>query len=453
MSASQVPSGLGCSGESLYERTDEVIGRGAFSIVYKGRHRLTGQSVAIKVFKDTDDVRFMHTIKCFDRLNSATGGKGGPGRWSPAQPESEMASIRNESVRSIAVVSYKPTHQLRLALVTKELVVSLLDFSRGPDGKSPGNENGEYYIIMELGDLSLEEYIEYRAKTGEAFSVTEMRSIMYDVTRMVCLLHSQGLAHLDVKPANIMLFNGTLWKLIDFDGCFQASSLVDVSQSDIAFTPLYCAPEFAAVIVKMSTQLKISRLMDVWSVGAIGAELVLLRPYFENTYTNMYDSVNSDDSRFLQWLGDQKSAINAEPSDLAFQKCDQDLKSLIFDHLLIKDVKKRASLPVALKHAFFSNQQPVKISWTVPNASSVTHEHIKAPRVVTLSPGDVSLDLSNPLESDDANAFLLDSSADDEEHRRGLSPFEVTPMISPTAGMPKKSLFDYLCCRLEKGSS
>ena len=450
MSTSPVPSGVG---ESLYERTPEVIGRGAFSVVYKGRHKLTGQSVALKVFNDCDDVRFMHTIKCFDRMHSRP--EGGVGRWSPAPVESEMASIRNESVRSIAVASYRPTkemaQELKLALVTKELIVSLLDYSRGPDGKTPGKENGEFFIIMELGDLSLEEYIEYRSQLGQPFSLDEIRSILYDVTRMVCLLHSHGLAHLDIKPANIMLFNSTFWKLIDFDGCFRASSSVDVCQSDIAFTALYCAPEIAAVIVKMSTQLKISRLMDVWSVGTIGAELVLMKPYFENAYMAMYDDSNKDDSRFLKWLGDERNNVNDQHESL--KSIDHELRSLIFDFLLVKDVRKRSSLPAALKHTFFSNQQPVKLTWNIPSVSAVVHESNRDQRTLNLNLSEISFDPSNPLESDDANALLHDSSADEDDRKPGLSPLEVTPLVSPNAGIPRRSLLRYLCCKLEGTSS
>jgi serine/threonine protein kinase len=358
-----------------------------------------------------------------------------------------MASIRNESVRSIAAASFKPSkevaHQLRLALVAKELVVSLLDYSRGSDGKSPGKENGEFFMVMELGDISLEQYIEYRANNGKPFTVEEIRTILYDVTRMVCLLHSQGLAHLDVKPANIMLFNSTFWKIIDFDGCFRAASLVDVNQSDIAFTPLYCAPELAAVIVKMASQLKISRLMDVWSVGAIGAELVLLKPLFEARYSMMYDSQNNDDSEFLRWLCDLSQPVLAPRDSEKLMKVNDELRSLVEELLLVKDLKQRASLLEVLKHPFFGNMGP-RQCWSVPAATN-PHESSKA-RILTLNANELSIDPANPLESDDAGALVHDSSADDEEHNPGLSPAEITPMMSP---QPKgrNTILRFVCCK------
>jgi serine/threonine protein kinase len=339
-------------------------------------------------------------------------------------------------------------HQLKLALVSKELIVSLLDYSRGPDGR-PGKENGDFYVVMELGDISLEEYIDYRLKANLPLTLPEIRSILHDVTRMVCLLHSQGLAHLDVKPANIMLFNSTFWKLIDFDGCFRAASLIDVTQTDIAFTPLYCAPEIGAVIVKMSDQLKISRLMDVWSVGAIGAELASMKPIFEQVYDRMYDSVNNDDASFLKWLA--ADGLSSEDFREHTTPVDPELHSLLFNHMLVCDPRRRWSLPQVLKHPFFATVTNNKQTWTFPRQAPKVHENAKVPRILTLHPSEMSIDLSNPLESDDA-MLLHDSSVDQDEHP-GLSPLEITPMVSPQAMGNQKRFLRIFCCNSEQRTS
>jgi serine/threonine protein kinase len=201
----------------------------------------------------------------------------------------------------------------------------------------------------------------------------------------------------------------------------------------------------------MSDQLKISRLMDVWSVGAIGAELALMRPLFENVYTEMYDRANNDDSPFLKWLGDGRTSVIEHNESIP--DMDKDLRSLVFDCLLVKDVRKRASLPVALKHPFFSTNQPIKLTWSIPSLPLGVHKSNNDQRLFNLNVSEISFDLSNPLESDDANALLHDSSADDEDRKPGLSPLEVTPMISPNGGITRRSLLSYLCCRLEKDSS
>ena len=371
---------------SLYERLPEVIGTGAFSKVYKGRHRLTGASVAIKVFnpEGLDDekglaARFQHTVRCFERLanyhqpgvssmvsEAPSGFPSKSGVSSPGQGSepsgNEQASIKESMFSQPA--SFRPTREtlemVRMSAITKELVVSLLDYSRTQDGR-PGKEAGEYFLVVELGDCSLEEYIERRERAGQRFSVEEVRFILRDVARVACLLHFHGLAHLDIKPANIMLFNSTFWKLIDFDGCFMASAVVDVSDSDIAFTPLYCAPEIADSIVSLQAEFKVSRLMDVWSIGMIASELVQMRPLLEPQYMKLLAKNSDDDTEFLRWLSDKSLFMNIE----FVRHFDQDLYSALRDRILVKDVTRRASLPEILQLKFFKSHSMKRFTWIV----------------------------------------------------------------------------------------
>lgn len=439
--------------QGLYERSNEVIGKGAFSMVYRGKHKLTGSSVAIKVFTDTNESRFGHTVKCFERIlclsmkppssvlksetSSLNGAAANASKWSPATSHQEQDLV---SLRSAAAVSYKPSretmHALKLSLISKELIVSMLDFSKNSEGK-PGIENGEYFIVMELGDFSLEQYLEYRAKIRSPLSTEEIRSILHDVARVVCLLHAQGLAHLDIKPANIMLFNSTFWKLIDFDGCFLASSNVDVLDSDIAFTPLYCSPEIASVIVKFSNKLRVSRLMDVWSIGTIGAELVLLKPVFEDMFDKLYNYENQDDSDFLIW-------ISTTVPNIHFPSIDTDLHELITERLLKKEPLERATLPDILQHPFFTKVSPIKKTWAIHESRGKVEPPFGR-SVRTLNKSLILLDEDSPLESDDAAEFIHECRLEDCGLGLESSP-ETTPPMSPKSEKEVKQLYRVLCC-------
>jgi serine/threonine protein kinase len=358
-------------------------------------------------------------------------------------------SYRPESVKSIAGVSFKPSkemaHMLRLALVARDLTVTLLDYSRGPDGK-PGRENDEFFIVMELADMSLEEYIEARHRAKQPFSVDEVRCILHDVTRMVCLLHAHGLAHLDVKPANIMLFQSTSWKLIDFDGCFSASSLVDVVESDIAFTPLYCAPEIARVIVKMTEKLKISRHMDVWSVGAIAAELVLMRPVFEPKFNQLYDRKTHDDTRFLEWLAGPSFGVDKDK----LEDFDKDLASLVVTRMLVADLSKRASLPEVLRHPFLAHHRPTKRSWAfVDHGPQAKTDSPKTTRILPIQRDDMVLDGTHGMDSDDVAALVsADGLSEGGEH--GL---DHSPMLSPGSIKNSKRKYRLICCNVDEKTS
>ena len=458
----------------MYERTTEVIGRGAFSIVYKGRHRMTGVPVAIKVFKeDSHDFginsRFSHTIQCFEKLSnggifnkssstvlksevSSLNGGVAVSRSSPMTqvsiggPDSEHASVRNDSVRSVAGMSYRPTREvMRMARLTNELVVTMLDYSRTAEGKPGPDENGELYIAMELGDLSLEEFIDARAKVNAPLTVDEVKAILLDITRVVCLLHAQGLAHLDIKPANIMLFNSTYWKLIDFDGCFYASSIVDVVDSDIAFTPLYCPPEIAKAIVHISQHLKVSRWMDVWSIGMIAAELVLMKPLLEDKFVELYDKSNNDDTAFLSWLADTKTGLGLE----AIGHADPELVSLLQTRMLSKDPKLRASLPDILKHPFFMRNPPTRRTWTLPSTQQPKpfSPAARTARVLPIKQKGIFVDPDQPLESDQAAEFIHEATVDDEQQPGlDISPDDITPVYSPRTEPESKRFWSVLCC-------
>ena len=476
---------------SLYERTEEVIGEGAFSTVYKGRHKITGNSVAIKVYKNVSaseeaamHARFQHTVKCFDRIVNGAGGARHPlsssvmsevssvttrgghtnvlgtssavgdgGLKSPTVVSDEVSndhqqpSVRNESMFS-QPLSFKSNWEMnkmvRMAVMTRELVVSLLDYSKGADGK-PGKENGEYYVVMELGDFSLEEYINYRERSKSPFTVDEIRSILWDVTRVVCLLHAQGLAHLDIKPGNIMLFNSTFWKLIDFDGCFIASSVVDVLQSDVAFTPLYCAPEIAGAIVRMAEEFKVSRLMDVWSIGQIAAELVYMRPLLEAKFSQLYQ--NGDDSRFLRWLSNPDTKLDY----IEVQKVDADLFDLLSGHILVKNVKKRSSLPDILQHRFFSGTPLAKKTWYIDplqiSAGSRAPISCQQVRILAINSKDVVIDPNEALEEDQVAAFMNEGNLDEDDemniHNDAIS--EISPSPNGARGRAFFRLFSCRC--------
>jgi len=353
-------------------------------------------------------------------------------------------SVRNESVFS-QPLSFKSNWDMvgrgsRLSVITKELIVSLLDYSKGPDGK-PGKENGEYYVVMELGDYSLEEFISYRQNIAQPFTIDEVRSILWDVARVVCLLHAQGLAHLDIKPANIMLFNSTFWKLIDFDGCFNASSVVDILESDVAFTPLYCAPEIARSIVKMASEFKVSRLMDVWSIGQIAAELVYMEPLLEKKFTSLY--ANNDDTKFLKWLANVKEPINLT----RIESYDSNLYDLLAHHVLVKEVKKRSTIPDILQHQFFAGFAIVKKTWEMNTSASVKQNLPgRNVRIFPVDPKGITVDPAAPLECDDVAAFMHEGSVeerddDDEYHNDAISE------ISPRRSQNVRVWFRAIVCR------
>jgi serine/threonine protein kinase len=441
-------------GSLMFERTSEVIGSGAFATVYKGRNRVSGASVAVKVFRtdsETTTARFQHTIRCFEKISNMLDRSNS----SPSTQSPEIASVFNSSTppKEPSLMSYRPPtrevgRMLKLAAVKRELIVGLLDYSRGVDGRPGADEKGEFWLVMELGDFSLEEYIDYRKKRGR-FSESEIRALIWDITRMACLLHSQGLAHLDIKPANIMLFNGTHWKLIDFDGCFISSTVVDVLESDVAFTPLYCAPEIAATVLDTAGKsFRISRLMDVWSVGAIAAELILMTPLFEREFVKRYK--NEDDTEFLAWLADPDTKIDLGKVEAVARTTPGigELVKLLKTQILIKNPKHRISLPEILQNTFFAtNFTSRQASWT-PTVSLEKKKKVGATKRF-LSLYDKSVMMGPDIPTTDTMNVLLQEFATapvpeliDAEHAT-----TITPLRTPRSASRVSKIMHTICCR------
>ena len=184
-----------------------IIGRGAFSQVYEGVDTSTGTPVAIKVFNYEGSSKkitpkqmrqqFQHIVECFIKVH-------GPiSQRSSSNTPQECSSPSFHSEGSMSDI------------LSGDLVVNLIDYSRTEEGK-PGastRDNYLYFIVLELGLYTLDDYIFTRGKNNVPFRLDEIRSIFWDITRMVAVLHKKSLAHMDIKPQNIMKFADGRWKL------------------------------------------------------------------------------------------------------------------------------------------------------------------------------------------------------------------------------------------------
>lgn len=162
----------------------DIIGRGGFSIVYKGTHKVLNRPVAIKMLKHN-----MATDSDF------------------------LDSFRNE-----AKIIAKLNH---------DNIIKIYDFEE---------LYRTVFIIMECLEG---ESLEVLLKRTKNLSIP--RSI--DFLNQICLgldyAHQHGIVHQDIKPANVFIQPGDRLKILDFGlACPQGSE-----DSLFSGTPLYMAPE------------------------------------------------------------------------------------------------------------------------------------------------------------------------------------------------------------------
>ena len=92
-------------------------------------------------------------------------------------------------------------------------------------------------------------------------------------------MHDAGLAHLNIKPSNIMWFpqlEGGHWSITDFGCCARAGEAAPV-----ASTLAYAAPEVVRAYLNSQDCMTAAPAMDCWALGVVALELFTGTPTFD----------------------------------------------------------------------------------------------------------------------------------------------------------------------------
>ncbi|XP_063345666.1 serine/threonine-protein kinase ULK1a isoform X5 [Pelmatolapia mariae] len=199
-------------GKFEFSRKD-LIGHGAFAVVFKGRH------------KEKRDWEV--AVKCINKKNL------GKSQCLLAKEIKILKELKHENI------------------------VRLLDYQE---------TGGCVYLVMEYcngGDLA--EYLHSKGTLSE----DTIRVFLQQISRAMKVLHSKGIVHRDLKPQNILLCHpegrrsssiNTTFKLADFG--FARHLQTNTMAATLCGSPMYMAPE---VIMSRNYNAK----ADLWSIGTI----------------------------------------------------------------------------------------------------------------------------------------------------------------------------------------
>lgn len=204
---------------------DDEIGSGGFGTVYRGHHALLRRPVAVKVL-------------------------------SPFADEAAIARFKRE---------VQMTCQL-----THPNTIALYDYGHTPDGLF-------YYAMEYLDGLALNRLIHQHGPQPEGRVIHILRQVCASLAEA----HASGLVHRDIKPHNIFLTRRggipDFVKVLDF-GLVKARSLegqIELTAPTATLgTPLYMSPE------AVDRPDKVDALSDLYSLGAVGYELLTGQPVF-----------------------------------------------------------------------------------------------------------------------------------------------------------------------------
>ncbi|XP_012872503.1 PREDICTED: cyclin-dependent kinase 1 [Dipodomys ordii] len=184
----------------------EKIGEGTYGVVYKGRHKTTGQIVAMKKI----------------RL------------------ESEEEGVPSTAIREISLL--------------KELrhpnIVSLQDVLM---------QDSRLYLIFEFLSMDLKKYLD-SIPPGQFMDSSLVKSYLYQILQGIVFCHSRRVLHRDLKPQNLLIDDKGTIKLADF-GLARAFGIPIRVYTHEVVTLWYRSPEVLLGSARYSTP------VDIWSIA------------------------------------------------------------------------------------------------------------------------------------------------------------------------------------------
>jgi len=198
-----------------------VIGNGSFGVVFKAKVVETGETVAIK--KVLQDKRF-----------------------------------KNRELQIMKKIQHPNVVQLKHCFYSNS---------------ERGAEDLYLNLVLEFVPETVYGMTKYYADRREQMPLVCVLLYMYQLCRALAHVHALGICHRDIKPQNLLVDPVShVLKLCDFGS---AKQLVQ-GEPNVSYicSRYYRAPELIFGATDYSTQI------DVWSLGCVGAELILGRPLF-----------------------------------------------------------------------------------------------------------------------------------------------------------------------------
>ncbi|CAI5734545.1 unnamed protein product [Hyaloperonospora brassicae] len=212
---------LGCRSVDCYARIG-AIDEGTYGVVSKARDKATGAVVALKQVK----------------MGADASREGFP-----------VTALRETNV--LLALAHPNIVQVR------EMVV----------GSSPD----KIYMVMDYAENDLKHVMQ--RKMTAPWLQSEVKYLLHALLSAVAYMHDQWYIHRDLKTSNLLYDAQGVLKVCDFGLARKYGSPLR-TYTQLVVTLWYRAPELLLGATKYSTA------VDVWSIGCIFAEMLLMKPLF-----------------------------------------------------------------------------------------------------------------------------------------------------------------------------
>nr|XP_027196322.1 cyclin-dependent kinase 1-like [Dermatophagoides pteronyssinus] len=282
-----------------YQRI-EKIGEGTYGVVYKAKHKLTSELVALKKI----------------RL------------------ENEDDGVPSTAIREVTIL--KELNHPNIVCLKNVLL-----------------QENRLHLVFEFLSMDLKKYLD---SLPTKQMMDKKLSYLEQIIEGLIFCHSRRIIHRDLKPQNLLLDNNGRIKIADF-GLARAFGIPVRQYTHEVVTLWYRAPEVLLGSQKYSTP------VDIWSVACIFAEMLTKVPLFhgdseidqlfrifrtlgtpvEETWPGI-TSLPAYKCNFPSW---KDNILHTVMPDI-----DEDALDLL-NAMLIYDPQKRMPAKAALKHPYF----------------------------------------------------------------------------------------------------
>jgi cell division cycle 2-like protein len=137
-----------------------------------------------------------------------------------------------------------------------------------------GDNMDKIYIVMDYIEHDLKSLMETMKAKKQVFVFSEVKTLMLQLLRAIAHLHDNWILHRDIKTSNLLLNHRGILKVGDFGLAREYGSPLK-QYTAVVVTLWYRAPELLLGTKEYSCPI------DVWSVGCVFGELLLMEPLFQ----------------------------------------------------------------------------------------------------------------------------------------------------------------------------
>jgi len=296
-----------------------------------------------------------------------------------------------------------------------------------------GSNMDQIYIVMDFVQHDLKSLMETMRKKSQVFLPGEVKCLMVQLLRAIHHLHDNWILHRDLKSSNLLLSHNGILKVGDFGLAREYGSPLKLYTA-IVVTLWYRAPELLLGAKQYSTHI------DVWSIGCILGELLLMEALFPgksevDELNKMFKLLGTPNEKIWPGYRDLPNVTKMKFIDSPVSRLKEkfpermlsDSGMSLLKGLLTYDPKSRMSCEAALKADYF-RENPLPIDPSMFPTWPAKSEQ---------EPGDKLKQAASPKPPSGGHAFKNIQGDDDEDRAirsRGFNLLDSVKNQPPTAG-------------------